>query len=138
MPVSPVFTRIDSVVVRVHDCAASAEWYRNRLGFQVLFLNLTLGVAILDMGLGDSLTIWQLRPDEVNAPGHMAGTFPVFEAVDAAGQRAELIARGVNTSELREVSRLRCFSFWDLDGNRLEACEVVRSREVPAQYPPLG
>jgi hypothetical protein len=138
MPVSPVFTRIDSVVVRVHDCASSVEWYRNRLGFQVLFLNLTFGIAVLDMGRGDSLTIWQLRPDEVSAPGDMAGTFPVFEATDAAAQRAELIARGVNTSELREVSRLRCFSFWDLDGNRLEACEVVKSREVFSHYPPLG
>ena len=28
-------------------------------------------------------------------------------------------------SELRIVSRVRLFSFWDLDGNRLEACEVL-------------
>jgi catechol 2,3-dioxygenase-like lactoylglutathione lyase family enzyme len=130
MAVSPVFTRIDSVVLRVHDCAASVEWYRNRLGFQVLYLNLTLGVAVLDMGVGDSLTIWQLRPDEMGTAGDMACTFPVFEATDAAAQRAELIARGVSASDLREISRLRCFSFWDLDGNRLEACEVLKSREA--------
>ena len=40
-------------------------------------------------------------------------------------QRLHLQSRGVVTSELRETSGLRCFSFWDLDGNRLDACEVL-------------
>jgi hypothetical protein len=31
---------------------------------------------------------------------------------------------------VRDAPPLRCFSFWDLDGNRLEACEVVRSRRT--------
>jgi hypothetical protein len=130
MPVSPVFSRIDSVVLRVRDCGAAIDWYRSRMGFRLLFEHPAAGVAVLDMGRGDSLTVWQLGPDEVRPSAHMAGTFPVFEAEDAPGQRAELIARGVKTSELRDAPPLRCFSFWDLDGNRLEACEVVRSRRT--------
>ena len=87
------------------------------------------GIAVLDMGRGDSLALWQLRPDEVGAPPDMASTFPVFEATDAAAQRTELIARGVATSELRDLSRLRSFTFWDLDGNRLEACQLIEPTE---------
>ena len=121
----PVFSRIDSVVLRVHDHDAAVEWYRDRLGFNVLFADPAARIAVLDMGRGDTLTLWELAPEEIGTSGDMAGPFPVFEASNAAAQRAELIARGVLTSELRALPRVRCFSFWDLDGNRLEACEVV-------------
>jgi catechol 2,3-dioxygenase-like lactoylglutathione lyase family enzyme len=124
-----LFYRIDSVVIRVQDRAAAVEWYRTRLGFRVLFEDRAAGIAVLDMGRGDSLALWQLRPDEVGAAPDMASTFPVFEATDAAAQRTELIARGVATSELRDLSRLRCFTFWDLDGNRLEACQLIEPTE---------
>jgi catechol 2,3-dioxygenase-like lactoylglutathione lyase family enzyme len=124
-----LFYRIDSVVIRVQDRAAAVEWYRTRLGFRVLFEDRAAGIAVLDMGRGDSLALWQLRPDEVGAPPDMASTFPVFEATDAAAQRTELIARGVATSELRDLSRLRSFTFWDLDGNRLEACQLIEPTE---------
>jgi len=82
-------------------------------------------MAVLGVGQGYSITLWELRPDEESVFDEKAGTFPIFEAVDARGQRLDLQSRGVVTSELREANGLRCFSFWDLDGNRLDACEVV-------------
>lgn len=129
MRAQPVFYRIDSVVVRVRNRAEALDWYRSRLGFRLLFEEREAGLSILDMGRGDTLTLWQLGPDEI-APAGVARIFPVFEAVDAAADRAELITRGVVTSELREFPRARCFTFWDLDGNRLEACEVITPEDV--------
>jgi catechol 2,3-dioxygenase-like lactoylglutathione lyase family enzyme len=125
MPATPVFSRLDTVVVRVADRVAAVEWYRTKLGFQVLFQDEAAGIAVLHLGRDATLTLWQLREGEVTPPRELAGSFPVFEAKDAAAERAELIARGVDASELRTVARVKLFSFRDLDGNRLEACEVV-------------
>ena len=122
---SPVFCRIDTVVLRVRSRSAALEWYRHRLGLQVVFDDPAQGLAVLNVGRGISLTVWELQPNEVGPPLGAYGTFPIFDASDAAAQRLELIERGVTTSALRELPGSRCFSLWDLDGNRLEACEVL-------------
>ena len=100
-------------------------WYRASLGLQVLFEDPAEGMAVLNVGQGCSLTLWELPPGEERAPGDTSGVFPILEAVDARGHRLHLQNRGVVTSELREIPGLRCFTFWDLDGNRLDACEVL-------------
>ena len=119
------FTRVDSIVLRVRSRQAAVAWYRSSLGLRVLFEDPSEGVAVLNVGQGCSLTLWELRRGEAGAFDEKAGTFPILEALDARSQRLHLQSRGVVTSELRETSGLRCFSFWDLDGNRLDACEVV-------------
>ena len=123
----PVFSRVDTIVLRVADRVAAIRWYRSKLGFQVLFEDEAAGLAVLHTGRDATLTLWELRDGETVAPRDLAGPFPVFEAKDAVAERAELIARNVGTSELRTMPRARLFSFWDLDGNRLEACEVVEN-----------
>jgi hypothetical protein len=102
-------------------------WYRASLDLQILFEDPSDGMAVLNVGQGCSLTLWELPPGEEPAPGATSGAFPIFEAVDARGHRLHLQNRGVVTSELREIPGLRCFTFWDLDGNRLDACEVLES-----------
>jgi catechol 2,3-dioxygenase-like lactoylglutathione lyase family enzyme len=121
------FTRIDSIVLRVRSRQAAVAWYRSSLGLQLLFEHASAGMAVLGVGQGYSLTLWELRPGEECTFDEKACAFPIFEAVDARRQRLDLQSRGVVTSELREAPGLRCFSFWDLDGNRLDACEVVES-----------
>ena len=125
MQSSPVFSRIDTVVVRVRSRSAAVEWYRHRLGLQLVFEDRSQGLAVFNLGRCGSLTVWEFQPTEVSPAAGTAGTFPIFEAADAAAQRHELIARGVSTSALRELPGSRCFSLWDLDGNRLEACEIL-------------
>ena len=122
---SPVFSRIQTVVLRVRSRSAAVSWYRNRLGLQVVFDDPAQGVAVLNVGRGSSLTVWELEPNEARPSLGDSCSFPVFDSPDAAAQRDELIARGVSTSVLRDVPGSRCFSLWDLDGNRLEACEVL-------------
>lgn len=84
-------------------------------------------MTVFNAGQGCSLTLWELGPDEEGAVGETSCTFPIFEAMDARAQRLQLQSRGVVTSDLREIPGLRCFTFWDLDGNRLDACEVLES-----------
>ncbi len=126
----PVFSTIDSVVLRVRSRSAAVAWYRQRLGLLVVFDDPAQGLAVFNLGRGSSLTVWELQPDEVRLPIGASSSFPVFEAADAAAQRHELISRGVSTSIMRELPGRRCFSLWDLDGNRLEACEVFEPGRV--------
>ena len=125
MSASQLFTRIESIVLRVRSRQSAVAWYRASLGFQILFEDPSEGMAVLNAGQGCSLTLWELRPDDEAESGGTSRTFPVFEAIDARAQRLQLQSRGVRTSELREIPGLRGFTFWDLDGNRLDACEVL-------------
>jgi catechol 2,3-dioxygenase-like lactoylglutathione lyase family enzyme len=125
MPAVRSFTRLDSIVLRVRSRQAAVAWYRATLGVQVLFEDASEGMAILGVGQGSSLTLWELSPDEEGAFDEKPGAFPILEAIDAREHRLHLQGLGVLTSGLREVPGLRCFTFWDLDGNRLDACEVV-------------
>ena len=124
MSASLSFPRIESVVLRVRSRQAAVDWYRSSLGLQVLFEDSAEGMAVLNVGRGCSLTVWELRASAEGTPGETSGTFPILEAVDAHAYRLHLQSRGVVTSELRETAGLRCFTFWDLDGNRLDVCEV--------------
>lgn len=123
------FTRIESVVLRVRSLQAAVAWYRASLGLQVVFEDSTEGMAVFNVGQGCSLTIWELPGDTEGPPAGGSGTFPILEAVDARAYQLDLQRRGVVTSELRETAGLRCFTFWDLDGNRLDVCEVLEPPE---------
>ena len=127
MPGTPSFTRIESVVLRVRSLRAAVAWYRASLGLQILFEDAAEGMAVLNVGQGCSLTIWELPADGEGAPAGPSGTFPILEAVDARAYRLDLQTRGVVTSDLRETAALRCFTFWDLDSNRLDVCEVLET-----------
>jgi hypothetical protein len=54
--------------------------------------------------------------------------FPIFVTADAAALHAELQERDVTVDQLQEGGGVRSFTFWDLDGNRLEACQVLVGR----------
>lgn len=117
-----MFTRLDTIIVRVRDLAAARAWYANALGLDAVFTDETEELAVLGMN-GTSLTLWQLKPDEAPPAGN--GSYPIFGVADAAAAQARLRERGVATEPLQEGAGVRFFGFHDLDGNRLEACEVV-------------
>jgi hypothetical protein len=82
------------------------------------------GLAVLAFD-GHSLTLWQLKPGEVLPARGTCVPYPILVAADAAALHAELQGRGVAVERLQEGGGVRFFSFWDLDGNRLEACEML-------------
>jgi hypothetical protein len=111
----------------VRNRQAAGAWYRASLGLQVLFEDPAEGMAVLNVGQGCSLTVWELPAGAEGTLGATSGTFPILETVDARAYRLHLQSRGVVTSELRETAGLRCFTFWNLDGNRLDVCEVLEA-----------
>ena len=124
MPDEPLFERIDTVILRVRDYEAAADWYAERLGLQAMYTDPVEGLVVLPFD-GHSLTLWQLKAGEALPPRGTCVPFPIFVTADAAALQVELQARGVAVDQLRDGGGVRYFSFWDLDGNRLEACQVL-------------
>jgi len=124
MPDEPLFERIDTVILPVRDYEAAADWYADRLGLQPIHTDPVEGLVVLPFD-GHSLTLRQLKPHETRPPGGTCVPFPIFVTGDVVGLHAELQARGVVVDQLQDGGGVRFFTFWDLDGNRLEACQVL-------------
>jgi catechol 2,3-dioxygenase-like lactoylglutathione lyase family enzyme len=118
-----MFSRIDTVIVRVRDARQATAWYSATLGLSPVYDDAAEGLTVLGLD-GTSLTLWQFKPDEVrSAP--TGNSFPIFAVVDAAAAHAQLSARGVAVEPVQDGPGVRYFGFRDLDGNRLEACQVL-------------
>jgi catechol 2,3-dioxygenase-like lactoylglutathione lyase family enzyme len=124
MPDAPLFERIDTIILRVRDYEAAADWYAERLGLQPAYTDPIEGLVVLPFD-GHSLTLWQLKPGESLPPRGTCVPFPIFVTADVATLHAALQARGVATDQVQDGGGVRFFTFWDLDGNRLEACQVL-------------
>jgi catechol 2,3-dioxygenase-like lactoylglutathione lyase family enzyme len=125
---SPLFDRIDTFILRVADYQKAAEWYRTHLGLTTIYEDAGQRLAVLGLSSGTSLTLWEWVEEEPRPADGNTAAYPIFAASDATGQRNQLAASGVRTSTLSEEPGVRFFTFWDLDGNRLEACEIVAEK----------
>jgi catechol 2,3-dioxygenase-like lactoylglutathione lyase family enzyme len=112
------------MIIRVRDWEAAADWYLEKLGLQASYTDPTQGFAVLPFN-GHTLTIWQLKPGEVLPPRGTAVPYPILVTTDAEALQATLLKRDVAVGPIEEVEGVRFFSLWDLDGNRLEACQLV-------------
>ena len=118
-----MFSRLDTLIMRVRDLRAAREWYGDALGLSATYVDEAEGLAVLGLE-GTSLTLWQLKPNE-HAGASGAGSYPIFAVADATAARAQLQARGVTAETIQTGQGVRYFGFHDLDGNRLEACELL-------------
>jgi catechol 2,3-dioxygenase-like lactoylglutathione lyase family enzyme len=118
-----LFSRIDTVIVRVRDVTRAVQWYTRTLGLPPVYSDPAEGLTVLGME-GTSLTLWQMRPDEGEAEpsGH---SFPIFAVTDAVAAHRHLVEHGATVEALQEGPGVRFFTFRDPDGNRLEACQVL-------------
>lgn len=119
---SHLFPRLDTVVLRVRDFQAAAAWYQDRLGATVTFQDPSARLAVLSLAEGAPLTLWELTPGH---PYPAPTTFPILATPDAAAARARLLAMDVAVGDLIEAPGVRYFEFFDPDGNRLEACQIL-------------
>jgi catechol 2,3-dioxygenase-like lactoylglutathione lyase family enzyme len=124
MAARSLFSRIDTVILRVHDHAAAVAWYEQQLGLTAVFTDPAERLSVLEIGDGATLTLWERKADEAEPDAGHAGTFPIFSTEDALATHRRLAESGVRVSEVNESPGVRYFTFWDLDGNRLEACEL--------------
>lgn len=122
---SALFDRLDTIILRVRELDPALAWYRDVLGISVAFEDPEEELAVLGMGHGTSLTLYTLSPDEVPPVPGTAGPFPIFATEDATGAHAMLRARGARVDQIQEGGGVRYFAFYDLDGNRMEACQIL-------------
>jgi catechol 2,3-dioxygenase-like lactoylglutathione lyase family enzyme len=119
-----IFSRLDTVLLRVRDFQAAKAWYEEKLGFTASYVNETEKLAVFDTGGATSLTIWQLKPSERLVIGGIHGTFPIFLADDAKSSHERMESMNIEVEEIQESGGVLSFGFFDLDGNRLEVCQV--------------
>lgn len=119
-----IFSRLDSVVLRVRDLEHSKSWYESNLGFSTSYVDSQERLAVLDLGGRTNLTLWELKRGEALSPPGFANAFPIFLADDAVQTRQRLQDSGVKVETLQQSSGVSFFGFFDPDGNRLEVCQV--------------
>ena len=125
-----VFSRLDTVILRVRDLAAARQWYATTLGLHAVYEDPSQGLAVLGLEGGASVTLWAVPAGEAIPP---SSTYPIFAVADARAAHAHLLARGVSPEPLVEAPGVCYFRFADPDGNPLEACEVLApAPEEPA------
>lgn len=121
----PLFDQIDTFILRVADLEAAVAWYAAMLGLQAAYTDPVERLAVLPLAQGASLTLWQRKAGEPAPDPGAQGAFPIFATADAAAALEALKGRGARAGGLVEGAGVRYFQFQDLDGNRLEACEVL-------------
>ena len=113
-----------TAAIGVSDYARSLAWYRDVLGFQVVFELETWGWAQLQTPV-DKLLLGIGQSEEVKQGGGATLTFTV-EDIDAA--RAHLEGEGVRfdgeTSQVEDMVRLA--TFYDPDGNALMLAQELK------------
>lgn len=120
----PVFARLDTALLRVRDLEASRAWYEQKLGLKAVHVDKAAALVVFDLG-GAPLTLWQWPPGQAPAAPPAGWAFPIFGVADARAAHARLVAGGLSPEAVQEGPGVRWFRFHDLDGNVLEACQVL-------------
>ena len=78
----PLFGRLDTIIIRVREWEAAADWYAEKLGLRASYTDPAQGFAVLPFN-DHTLTIWQLKPGEVLPPRGTAVPYPILVTSDA-------------------------------------------------------
>lgn len=119
-----IFERLDTVIIRVKNLDKSKLWYTEILQLKNLFEDDKEKLVVFDTGGTTSVTIWQLKEDEIFQTGKGTGSFPIFLSSDVLSIHKYLAEKRVEVSNILEGEGIKFFSFYDPDGNRLEVCQV--------------
>jgi catechol 2,3-dioxygenase-like lactoylglutathione lyase family enzyme len=122
MPAAGIFSRLDTLLLRVRDFERSRAWYETHLGFAPSFVDPQERLVIFELGGATSLTLSELKRGEVLPPPGFAGPFPIFLTDDIVQTREHLLDQGVEVEMIQQSSGVIFFGFFDPDGNRLEVC----------------
>ncbi|MBX2970037.1 MAG: VOC family protein [Cyclobacteriaceae bacterium] len=119
---SKILHGIDTVIVRVADYSFSKKWYEEKLELTPVWDDPILKLAVMDTGSPTSITLWQTDSKiEVN---RKTASYPIFRILSAVEAHSALQKRGVQVSDIITDHAVTYFTFFDPDGNVLEACQV--------------
>lgn len=118
-----LFKRLDTVIIRVRDLEKAKDWYTEVLEMEVGFeSNEGEKIAVLNVGEGTPITLYELKEGEIVAEESKATSYPIFYPENIDDTYEVLTNRGVSLSRIEDDGGTRFFSFRDLDGNYLEVC----------------
>lgn len=113
---------IDTIILRVTNIEQSKEWYTRKLGLKAMHYDEQLRLVVLDTFSPTSLTLWETK--EHIQPNPHATAYPIFRTADASQAHKQLKARDVHVGALTTDHVVTYFTFYDLDNNVLEVCQV--------------
>lgn len=113
---------IDTVIVRVSDINKSKTWYTDKLGLKQIHEDEKLKLVVINTYSPVSLTIWETKDKIQNNPN--TTTYPIFRAMNAEAAHRFLNNNGVKTGDIITDHVVTYFTFYDLDNNLLEVCQV--------------
>lgn len=118
-----LFTKIDTVIVRVRELEEAQAWYEEKLGFRAGDVDEKERLVVLNVGGETFLTIYELKPGEMIAPQSTARSYPIFYTGDIQTAHRLLSERGVEVGSIEgEPGGTQWFAFKDRDGNLFEVC----------------
>ncbi|MFN7035550.1 MAG: VOC family protein [Bellilinea sp.] len=125
MTSSALFSRIDTVIVRVRNLKQSKAWFQEVLGLPAVHEDLQENLVVFGLESGSSLTVWQLKDNEqVEEGGRPQRSYPIFYSDDIQTVYQQLVNHRVKTTQIQgEAGDVRWFQFFDPDGNTFEVCQ---------------
>ncbi|HYK74932.1 MAG TPA: VOC family protein [Pseudoneobacillus sp.] len=116
-----LFSKIDTVILRVADIVVAKKWYTEVLELTPSYeSNGEHSIVILPIGNSSSITLYEWQQGDQQYPA--SSSYPIFFAENIEDVHTKLSARGVEVSELQKDGTTMFFTFFDLDGNKLEVC----------------
>ncbi|MEN5073962.1 VOC family protein [Isoptericola cucumis] len=126
---------LEVVILPVSDIDRAVAFYRDQVGFNLDHDTRNEHMHVVQLtpeGSGCSVVLGDLPAQQEMAPGSMRGLQLVV--ADAAAARAELVARGVDASEVQQVAPGdggTFFGFADPDGNTWAVQEIAARGRTP-------
>ena len=119
-----IFPKIDTVILRVRDLQKSRRWYEDKLGLVASFIGEKEPIVVFKIGnTPTSLTIYEVKKNEKPPiKGETKHSWPIFYSEDIKKSHETLRNKDVKVDAIEGDSESQWFSFYDPDGNRLEAC----------------
>ncbi|MGG4491265.1 VOC family protein [Metabacillus idriensis] len=121
---NPLLKGIEGVFIPVSNIKQSVQWYKDKLGFKLLYIEKEAGV----MRLSNETVICL-----VHTPNHKPMIFPEnhfgvgkyfnFNTSNIEKTYRELIERAVKVNSMDEEDQTKFFTFFDPDGNPLGVCQ---------------
>lgn len=119
----PLFEGIDTIIMRVKNLEKSKLWYKDKLGFKIIWEDIKLKLVVLDTGGKTSLTIWQT--DKEITVDKETSAYPIFGVKDANLIKEILTNNEVKVDNIITDDHTKYFRFYDPDGNIFEVCEPL-------------
>ena len=116
-----LFSKIDTVTIRVGDVVAAQSWYEDKLGLRPNYYDDEQRIVVMESDSETTFTLWEREPFDPPSPLGRRGTYPVLFTDNIEETHFALTGRGVNAEPIAGApGEPRWFGFTDPDGNYIE------------------